>query len=113
MNGLFGSKGFYRRAASSQGVVMRILVYFMVAIGLIWIGVLESASSSVKDFKRHANTEALESQRSIHRVIAVGFVGDRVVSKIVSNGRQTVLSKGNEKFLVPDPAVSIGSEESP
>ncbi|ETN92853.1 hypothetical protein U062_00735 [Gammaproteobacteria bacterium MOLA455] len=89
---------------------MRFVVYFIIAIGFVWIGVLESASSSVKDFNRHANTEALESQRSIRRVLAVGFVGDRVVSKIVSNGRQTVLSKGNEKFLAPDASVLTGSE---
>ena len=90
---------------------MRVVVYFFVAIGLIWIGVLESASSSVKSFNQHGNAEVLENQRSINRILAVGFVGDRMVSKIISDGRQTVLSKGNEKFLEPHAATSQDTED--
>jgi hypothetical protein len=81
---------------------MRVILLFIVAIGLIWVGVLESATSSVKDFKQHSNGEALENQRSIRRVFAVGLVGDLVVKKIISDGRHTIIIKGNEKFLTPD-----------
>ena len=89
---------------------MRVVVYFVVAIGLIWIGVLESASSSVKSFNQHGNAEVLENQRSIHRILAVGFVGDRVVSKIISNGSHPVVSKSNEKFLGASDHVAKDSE---
>ena len=89
---------------------MRILVYFMVAIGLIWIGVLESAMSSVKSFNQHGNAEFLESQQSIHRILAVGFVGGRVVSKVVSNDSHVASLNGNETSLGDNGHVAKNSE---
>ena len=85
---------------------MRVVVYFIVAIGLIWIGVLESATSSVKSFDQHGNAEFLENQRSTHRILAVGFVGSRVVSKIVTNA----VSNANEKFPGDNGHVPKGSD---
>lgn len=89
---------------------MRVVVYFIVAIGLIWIGVLESASSSVRSFNQHGNAEFLESQRSIHRILAVGFVGGRVVSKVVSNDSHVAVPNGNEKFPGDNGHVAKDSE---
>ena len=80
---------------------MRVVVYFIVAIGLIWIGVLESGASSVNDFKHHASEKNLDKQSSIRRLLSVGFVGDLVVKKKISDGRGTIISKGNEHFLAP------------
>jgi len=86
---------------------MRVIVYFIVAIGLIWVGVLESASSSVEDFRRYSDDHVLDDRtRSIQRVLAVGLVGDLVVSKIISDGRDTVITEGNEEFSLPSPAFS-------
>ena len=80
---------------------MRVVVYFIVAIGLIWIGVLESGASSVNDFKHHARGKTLDKQSSIRRFLSVGFVGDLVVKKIISDGRGTIILKDNENFLAP------------
>ncbi|MDB9805155.1 hypothetical protein OAC12_03365 [Porticoccaceae bacterium] len=85
-------------------------MYFIVAIGLIWIGALESASSSVRSFNQHGNAEFLENQRSIHRILAVGFVGGRVVSKIVSNDSHVAVPNGNEKFPGDNGHVAKDSE---
>ena len=81
---------------------MRLIIYYMFAIGFIWVGVFESAALSVKDFKEHSSGEALDYQRSIRRVIAVGLVGDLVVKKIISDGRLTIILKGNAIFLTSD-----------
>ena len=89
---------------------MRVVVYFIVAIGLIWIGVLESATSSVKSFNQHGNADFLENQRSTHRILAVGFVGSRVVSKIVTNESHVAVSNANEKFPGDNGHVPKGSD---
>jgi hypothetical protein len=89
---------------------MRVVVYFIVAIGLVWIGVLESASSSVKRFNQHGNAEFLENQQSIRRILAVGFVGGRVVSKIVSNDSHVAVPNGDEKFPGDNGHVAKDSE---
>lgn len=81
---------------------MRVILYFIIAIGLIWVGVFESASLSADDFKRRANNEAVVSQRSIRSTLALGAVGSLIASKIISDGRQTVMLKDNERFLAPD-----------
>ena len=81
---------------------MRVILYFIIAIGLIGVGVFESASMSADDFKRRANNEAVEQQRSIQSILALGSVGSLVASKIISDGRETVIFEGNEKFLAPD-----------
>jgi hypothetical protein len=92
---------------------MRIIVYCIVAIGLIWIGVLESASSSVKDFNRISGNKVVDDGRfSIQRVLAVGLVGDLVVSKIISDGRDTVIIEGNEEFSLPIPVFSESAGKS-
>jgi hypothetical protein len=78
------------------------MLFFMIAVGLIWVGVLESAFLSADDFKRRANNEALEQQRSIQSILALGSVGSLVASKIISDGRETVIFEGNEKFLALD-----------
>lgn len=80
---------------------MRVILCFVIAIGLIGVGVFESASLSADDFKRRANNEAIVNQRSIQSILALGAVGNLVASKIISDGRQTVIFKGNEKFLAP------------
>jgi hypothetical protein len=69
--------------------------------------VLESASSSVEDFKRYSDAHVLDhGHGSIQRVLAVGLVGDLVVSKIISDGRDTVIIEGNEEFSLPIPVLS-------
>ena len=85
---------------------MRIVIAYGVAIGLIWVGVLETASSSAKSFKQYCNAETLESQRSIHRALAVGFIGGRVVSKIISNPSHIVEPNGSEKCIGPNDHVA-------
>ena len=86
---------------------MRVILYFIAAIGLIWVGVLESASSSVEDFKRYSDAHILDhGHGSIQRVLAVGLVGDLVVSKIISDGRDTVIIEANEEFSLPIPVLS-------
>jgi len=80
---------------------MRIIPLFIIAMGLIWVGVLESGASSVNDFKHHASGKTLDKQSSIRRLLSVGFVGDLVVKKIISDGRRTIILKGNENFLAP------------
>ena len=85
---------------------MRIVIAYGVAIGLIWVGVLETASSSAKSFKQYCNAETLESQRSIHRALAVGFIGGRVVSKIISNPSHIVEPNGSEKCIGPNSHVA-------
>jgi hypothetical protein len=86
---------------------MRVILYFIAAIGLIWVGVLESASSSVEDFKRYSDAHVLNhGHGSMQRVLAVGLVGDLVVSKIISDGRDTVIIDGNEEFSLPSPIFS-------
>ena len=83
------------------------MLFFMIAVGLIWVGVLESASSSVEDFRRYSDDNVLDhGHGSIQRVLAVGLVGDLVVSKIISDGRETVITEGNEEFSLPSPAFS-------
>jgi len=81
---------------------MRIIVYSIVAIALIWIGVFESASLSVADFNRDPADASSERQIPLQRLLAVGLVGEAVISKIANNGRHTVISEGNERFLVPN-----------
>ena len=51
---------------------MRVILYFIIAIGLIGVGVFESASMSADDFKRRANNEAEVDQRSIRSILALG-----------------------------------------
>jgi hypothetical protein len=80
---------------------MRVILYFIIAIGLIGVGVFESASMSADDFKRRANNEAVVNQRSIRSILALGSVGSLIALKIISDGRQTVMLKGNERFLAP------------
>ena len=80
---------------------MRVILYFIIAIGLIGVGVFESASMSADDFKRRANNEAEVNQRSIRSILALGSVGSLIALKIISDGRQTVMQKGNERFLAP------------
>ena len=80
---------------------MRVILYFIIAIGLIGVGVFESASMSADDFKRRANNEAEVNQRSIRSILALGSVGSLIALKIISDGRQTVMLKGNERFSAP------------
>tara|TARA_B110001450_G_C17562131_1_gene457183 strand:- start:608 stop:880 length:273 start_codon:yes stop_codon:yes gene_type:complete len=80
---------------------MRVILYFIIAIGLIGVGVFESASMSADDFKRRANNEAVVNERSIRSILALGSVGSLIALKIISDGRQTVMQKGNERFLAP------------
>ena len=80
---------------------MGLTVCFMFAICLIWVGVLESGTSSVKDFKEYPSGKALDNQHSIRGVIAVGLVGELVVKKIISHGCSTIILEGNEEFLTP------------
>ena len=81
---------------------MRVILYFIIAIGLIGVGVFESAFLSADDFKRRANNEAVMSQRSIRSTLALGAVGSLIASKIISDGRQTLMLEENERFLAPD-----------
>ena len=76
---------------------MRVILLYIIAIGLIWVGVLESAFSSAHSLDDHSNAESIESQLSIRRILAVGFVGGGVVLKMISNDSHRVISKGNEK----------------
>ena len=80
---------------------MRVILYFIIAIGLIGVGVFESASMSADDFKRRANNEAVVNERSIRSILALGSVGSLIALKIISDGRQTVMQKGNQRFLAP------------
>jgi len=106
MNALFELRFFL-------GAGMRSIVNFMVAFGLIWVGVLESATSSVEDFRQDLDDGDVEPERSVKRILAVGLVGSSIVSSIIINGRQTVILEGHEKFLDPNPMLSesfVGSE---
>jgi hypothetical protein len=92
---------------------MRSIVYFMVAFGLIWVGVLESATSSVDDFRHRPDGGDVEHQGSVKRILAVGLVGSLVVSSIITKGRQTVVPEGHEKFSESNQVLSksfVGSE---
>lgn len=92
---------------------MRSIVYFMVAFGLIWVGVLESVTSSVDDFRHGLDGRELERERSVKRILAVGLVGSSVVSSIITKGRQTVVPEGHEKFSESNQVLSksfVGSE---
>ena len=84
------------------GAGMRSIVYFMVAFGLIWVGVLESATSSVDDFRHRPDGGDVEHQGSVERILAVGLVGNLVVTSIITNGRQTVIAEGHETFSEPN-----------
>ena len=80
---------------------MKATIWFIVAIALMSIGVLESASSSVEDFNRYSASPALKYERSLQQVLSIGLVGEAVAAKIIHKGRDTVMQAGNEKFLAP------------
>ena len=89
---------------------MRVILLYIIAIGLIWVGVLESAFSSAHSLDHLSNAETIESQLSIRRILAVGLVGDRVVSKMISNDGHTMTSNGNEKVIGPNDHVAQDAE---
>ena len=94
------------------GAGMRSIVYFMVAFGLIWVGVLESVTSSVDDFRHGLDGRELECERSVKRILAVGLVGSSVVTSIITNGRRTVIAEGHETFSESNQVLSRSVEGS-
>jgi hypothetical protein len=84
---------------------MKTAMWFIVAVALMSIGVLESASLSVEDFNRGSTSPAPTYERSLHQVLSIGLVGEAVAAKIIHKGRETVMQTGNEQFLAPSDVV--------
>jgi hypothetical protein len=103
---------FVFEMSGTLGAGMRSIVYFMVAFGLIWVGVLESATSSVDDFPHRPDGGDVEHQGSVERILAVGLVGNLVVKSIITNGRRTVIAEGHETFSESNQVLSRSVEGS-